>query len=696
VKPRELFRRLNVLQKSRGFKIGASAVVLALAIGGFIALWVTANAPGAAERIAASQENARESRPVGQFEFLEHGPVAVMRDAVDAALVSLSTPEGVPAVAIAFAAVAGAAITVTWFGLGLTYLGLLSLGWLVAWPLATFESTRGLGQLLLALVPLALAFLMAMEVLRLALSGPWPVMAIARNVLAEAVRMKISLVFIVILLLFLSSVPGMLNENQPLRYRVQQWLSYGTGLSYAVLALLTAFFSAATVAFEQRDRTIWQTMTKPVTAWEYLLGKWIGVMGLNAVLLTVTATGVFLFTEYLRHLPAAGEMRYHVREDGVSTHDNPGLMTEDRRLLETGVLVARASVQPDAFEVKQEEIEMEVSSRVADLRAREPDIVISDRVVNEIRSQVALEWSQQHRSTDPGAVSKPYVFSGLGGVRKAWSEAEKIIEPEVQRRVAQRPTTAPPLTDDEYNQLYEAVAMELLGKGVIKAPPTLTLRYKINAGTNNPTHIFRLRFSVNDYPFDREVALKSAQTLTFPASLIDEQGKIVLLVGNYPQNPDPISFPPDGLEILYAAGGYELNFVRVMTMMWIKLAFIAAVAIAAATLLSFPVACLVALAILFTAESAGFLSESLESYLSVKEGRVNWFAVVVRAISVPVAWTFRTYADLKPSTALVEGRLLSWLVLARAAMVLGIWSAVAFLLGWATFRRRELALYSGH
>ena len=111
----------------------------------------------------------------------------------------------------------------------------------------------------------------------------------------------------------------MLEVDSPLRYRVQSFLQYGTGGSFWIIAILTLVFSVSTVAFEQRDKTIWQTMTKPVASWQYVLGKWLGVVGLNAVLLTVCASAVFLFTEYLRQQPARGEQSAFVTSTGALT-----------------------------------------------------------------------------------------------------------------------------------------------------------------------------------------------------------------------------------------------------------------------------------------------------------------------------------------------------------------------------------------
>ena len=46
---------------------------------------------------------------------------------------------------------------------------------------------------------------------------------------------------------------------------------------------MTLFLSCATVAFEIRERQIWQLMTKPVHRINYLLGKWVGVATLNVI-----------------------------------------------------------------------------------------------------------------------------------------------------------------------------------------------------------------------------------------------------------------------------------------------------------------------------------------------------------------------------------------------------------------------------
>ena len=122
---------------------------------------------------------------------------------------------------------------------------------------------------------------------------------------------------------------------------------------------------------------------------------------------------------------------------------------------------------------------------------------------------------------------------------------------------------------------------------------------------------------------------------------------------------------------------------------------LAAVGVAAATFTSFPVACLMAMTVLFAAESAGFLWQSLEWYTSKTKEGVDYFALVVRIIAVPVALLFKSYAELKPTENLVDGRLISWNALMGTLGMVGIWSLIVLSAGWAVFRGRELATYSG-
>jgi hypothetical protein len=704
-----------------------------IVFGVFAVAWVSANAPETPTRLLEfrARQTAHATDPMAPR-------VSMAASAANSVLTQLSSPGGTLAVAIGFTAVFVLSIAVIWLGLALTYLSVLVIGLAVAIPLASIGPTAGLGRLILGIVPLALAFLTLLEVMRVSLGASNPVAAIARNVLNEAVRMKISVVFIVLLLLLLAVVPGALNEDQPLRYRVQQWLQYGIGFSYAVLALLTAFLSVGTVVFEQRDRIVWQTATKPVRAWQYVLGKWTGVMCLNAVLLIVAASGVYLFTEYLRHQPANGESAYRVDLRGNSTRGNMYAASLDRRILETQVLVARVGAKPQPFALTEFNLQFRVDERMKQITDPTPedrrrleqeiradwDAMITEFVDAAIENRTELGMDERRttsprlrarlekeiidrleleaRSIDPNS-TQSFLFDVTSAVRH-WhrfrDRSVASLEAEVDARMA-----TSEWRDRPREEVLGALVDEKLAAGTLPGVPELTLRYKLQAGSNDPSKIYRIGVLINGRPFpDRgdgqiepiEATLDTAASTTFPAGYLGDTGRLILTIASDPENARTITIPPDGLEILHTVGGYETNFLRVIAALWIKLGFIAAVGIASATFLSFPVSSLMTLGILFMAESAVFLSDSLDWFATKdRDGSIKVMNVVAKAISWPIAKGFHLFADLQPTAALVDGRLLAWSTMAAAAGFIGLWTIVALVAGIAIYRRRELALYSG-
>jgi ABC-type transport system involved in multi-copper enzyme maturation permease subunit len=653
VKLGEIAGRLDRVQKSRRFKLIATVLVVVLGIGGFASWLVAQNAPGARDG-AASSAQVQPERESPAPDAAQDETDRVLADAderLDERLDAeglrrlLGARSSVVGVAIGVAIGMGVALIVVWLGLALTYLGLAAVVGVIAGPMSAIESTQGLARLLLGLTALAASFTAILEAIRLALGGRSTILAVARNVLNEAVRMKISIVFIVLLIFLLAALPGLLDPAQPLRYRVQTFLKWGVSGTYGVLALLTLFFSVATVAFEQRDRIIWQTMAKPVRPWEYLFGKWVGVMSVNLALLLVSASGVFLFTEYLRGLPAQGESAPYVNAEGI---DVP---TDDRLLLETQVLVARNGRAPTFPPIQAEMVEQLVEQRLAEALQR-TDVGNPGLLEQGIRAEVRKDLDQARRLIAPGR-SMELVFDNLGAARDAG-----------------RP---------------------------------LTLRYKLESGLNNPEELYRVVMIVDGVAIPREVSLDTMQTLTLRPQTIDENGRLVIEVINGDpfrgqMNRFSLGFPPDGVEILYVAGGYELNYLRVMAALWVKLGFIAAVGVAAASFLSFPVACFLAFLVLFSAQTASFLWESIDIFVGMQEKKgaspiLTW---IVQAIATPIAWAFSTYSELQPSRNLVEGRLLGWGAMLRSVAILGVWTVGVLAAGWSVFRKRELALYSGH
>ena len=664
----ELLRKIDRWQQLRTFKIAATIAVALLAIIAVVFQVVatqrtaqqlpTATMPEAPAKVenAPPPANPSEVAILAQQEQQRRDlelTVRLLNELRATRLSSASVYTGI-------ASLTAVSLIVIWLGLSLTYLAIMAVGGLVAGPILSLglsgrsfilsaEALTQLGWFMVGGLILAAAFTALVRAMGVVLSASHPVTAIAKNVLAEAVRMKISLVFIVLLIMLMASLPGLLDASTPLRYRVQTFLQYATAGSFTLIAMLAIFLGTASVCFEQRDKVIWQTATKPVRAWEYVAGKWLGVSAVCLILLSVCGLGVYMFTEYLRQQPAIGEVA------AFEPRNPQEVLTEDRLILEYRILVGRTSELFTLTDDTTKAIFAAVDTEYADAervyreetaKTAEPP----DR--NKIIKQVREEMLGQYLAIEPGQ-SELYTFTHLGGALS-------------------------------------------VGKPI-------TFRYVVNAGGNLPSDVYRITiWPKNQPPMIREVHLGEAMTMTMPASFIDaETGSLEMLiynadVVNRTLNPQTISFPPDGLEISFPVTGFAANYTRVAFVNGIKLLFLAMIGVVCGTFLAFPVANLVAFGIFICAESASFLKEAVDN-MRVEEvdGSIIWWALIAEKIALPIAGAFRFYGDLKPIGNLVEGKLLPTIDIAGASVILLGLTAVLFAAGSAIFRSRELATYSG-
>jgi hypothetical protein len=87
----------------------------------------------------------------------------------------------------------------------------------------------------------------------------------------------------------------------------------------------------------------------------------------------------------------------------------------------------------------------------------------------------------------------------------------------------------------------------------------------------------------------------------------DDNG--VLMVTFVNLNNTALLFPlEDGMEVLYPAGGFEMNFVRGLGIIFCWMALLAALGLAAANFLSFPVAAFLSLGVFTLVISSGTIS----------------------------------------------------------------------------------------
>ena len=500
----------------------------------------------------------------------------------------------------------------------------------------------------LAAIPLLLfLFLLVVRLLLEALDRARPIYAVAGGVVREAMRLRIALGFGAIAIVAIPLMPQAIDPTRPLRYQVQTYLSGSLDTMYLVCAFLTVFLGCATVAFEIRDRQAWTTVTKPVSRLSWLAGKWLGLVALNVAILLTSTVAMYAFLAQIRSRPAQD------LSDAIAVQDE--------------VLVARVGGFPSYNRLTAAELEAAVDETMKADPNIQADLRDGVRTAIEVKQTVARaiteEYYKQQRSIGPN-LERVYRFTGLAEQRAFGGN--------------------------------------------------LTLRYKFYAGESDPNSVYPVVFvfGTGDRQawIDHNFIAAQSNVVPVPASAVADDGTLEVRVQNQALNktarPGDLSFipgmgtiffDPEGLELLYRVGGFGENLLRAQLMNLLKLSFLGMLSVVCAASLSFPVACLVVFTV-FSAGSIGpFLATSVAEYrIRTDSGTLKGFEAVVRAIAGATEFSVRAFGEAEGNGPLVEGRLVSWFGVARAFVMIGIgWSGVLLTLGFAAFRRKELAIYSG-
>jgi hypothetical protein len=175
-----------------------------------------------------------------------------------------------------------------------------------------------------------------------------------------AFRFRLFLVIAVLLLAAVVGLPILIKDDGTARGFTQILLTYTLSVITALLGLSTLWLACGTLARDIEECQIQIVATKPIARWQIWLGKWLGIMSLNAALLALSGAGVYGLLQWrAAKLPAA-----------------------EQTVLREQVLVARGSAkQPNneaAIEAETEQI----------LQARLKNSPVDKADVSEVRRQI--------------------------------------------------------------------------------------------------------------------------------------------------------------------------------------------------------------------------------------------------------------------------------------------------------------------
>jgi hypothetical protein len=524
--------------------------------------------------------------------------------------------------------------------------------WLAGRPLAAGAIAAAFG--------LAVAFVVGLRILRWLLGGGHEIAGVAGAVVDEALGSRAPVIFMVVLAVVLPILPLVLDATERLEYRLQFFLTWSLSAAAFLLAMVTIVLACGSVCGDIDSQRIHMTLSKPVERWQYLLGKWLGIVLLDGVLLAIIGAGILLGARALGRLPTVD--------------------AADRRAVDEQVFTARSSVQPEHPEAAA--FEAAIAAQVEQIRKDEPAAFAADpaAVRRRIRAERVLEWH-----TITADVVSSFVFTGL--------DRERIGADVIQLRLK-------PFADNVGIDRAEVrFALWLNGRP-----------YPTREGRHEEFVLPSLMFHTIDLPV---TAIDAAGTLRVTITNRN-------LVPPGETQPTSIAFSPGkGLEILYRSGGFTGNFIRGLLVGWAKLAMLAAAALAAASRLAFPTAVLASLMVYVSAVAKGFLADAIDIYTGT-DGANATLATMVRlrtgllldrinrfewweAAKTLTSWAADGFLALVPSfgvhdgiTEVATGHLLPVTQALGSAGILGVAYPVALVaLGWALLERRDLVNVSG-
>lgn len=485
--------------------------------------------------------------------------------------------------------------------------------------------------------------------------------AVARETFVECLRTRVVGVFLALLATCVLATALTMEGDGTLKGRLQTFLSYSTALTQLLLSLVTIFLATGVVTRDIRDKYIFTVATKPLSRWQYVLGRWAGIVGLNALLLVLAAGAIYGLAQYLRGQQTQvekGKARQVIDANAPDT---------DRQAVESEIFTARAEHHPEPIDVSDE-----VKRRF--------DRLAEEKGIDElIRGRVMRELESQQRSSGREAPIDPRRLDQL--LRDAPTR-ERITD-QIQQDLTKQ-------IIDEKQLIKPGGSMRLTFKG-LKLPRGITeplqLRYRLRPINIPESRLLKSRWQIENPQtglgayMHRDDSAETVSSFTFSPEfttydgkrtpVVSDDGTLTVYYINYP-SPDwntPVKLKPQEVAVLYRVGSFGGNLARATVLALLRLMFLAAAGVLFGVFLSFPVACLACLMALGIGTMSGFIQDAtrIPVYTGANPTAWNFFCHYLTEF---VFFFLPAFSQTDPGEAIVGGTLIPAADLARESLVM--------------------------
>jgi hypothetical protein len=198
------------------------------------------------------------------------------------------------------------------------------------------------------------------------------ILAIAGLTWKSAFRYRLFWILAALLAGAVVGMPLLLEDDGTAKGLTQILLTYTLTAVASLLSIATLWLSCGTLAKDVEECQLQVVTVKPISRWQVWIGKWVGILGLNALLLALSGAAIFITLQWRSvHLPP-----------------------NEQKILRDEIFVARASIKepvPD-FAPKIEQVMQEEIKRVHPDASQLP----------ELRKQVTEQVKAANTDVQPG------------------------------------------------------------------------------------------------------------------------------------------------------------------------------------------------------------------------------------------------------------------------------------------------------
>ena len=473
--------------------------------------------------------------------------------------------------------------------------------------------------------------------------------AVARKLIIEAMHRKVVIVLLVFFVVLTLSLPFILKTEGSLKSQTQLLLLYSLVLGLTLLSVLAIFVSSASICSEVERKHVQVTDTKPLARWQFLLGKWFGVVVMCSAILSVMAVAAAAIT--LRFVRKPDVTRMLPREAAEALRKYDEVFDE--------VLVARRSIVPPwpkrAFDL--------VEQHWQELKDRG----------EELPSNVHQREGYKMRILD-GVLSELYtVMPGhslvmkIDGLESGRQQGDLFVRWEA---FASTPGTnlmgtwvvmrRESVVDEEGKQAFQFVTVH------VERPPVWGYA--------------SVSYAKNEFQM--------------PASVVPADGTLFFRYDNLYTRAAAMFNHTVPIEVLQEQGTFWPNYYRALLVLLCHVALLAALGVMAGSVFSFPVASLTVAFIFIVGLIGPWINNLLEPWSPTVDFPIHTDLLLTawrRGLQGFLA-VMPHFGKYNPLTDLTDGITVPWSFVGSAgAVMVFIKGAVAMLIGMYFYARRELA-----